>query len=38
MEWRPFHEAVNMAMDGRITEVCSVAAILRVAWKKNSRK
>lgn len=31
VEWRPFAEAVAMAMDGRITEVCSVAAILRVA-------
>lgn len=29
--WKPFHEAVKMAMDGRITEVCSVAALLRVA-------
>jgi 8-oxo-dGTP pyrophosphatase MutT (NUDIX family) len=29
--WKPFEEAVAMAMDGRITEVCSVAAILRVA-------
>ena len=32
VEWRPFAEAVNMAMDGRITEVCSVAAILKVAF------
>jgi 8-oxo-dGTP pyrophosphatase MutT (NUDIX family) len=31
VEWKPFHEAVTMAMDGRITEVCSVAALLRVA-------
>lgn len=29
--WKPFDEAVQMAMDGRITEVCSVAAILMVA-------
>ena len=29
--WKPFDEAIQMAMDGRITEVCSVAAILRVA-------
>ena len=33
--WKPFQEAVLMAMDGRITEVCSVAAILRVAWLKR---
>lgn len=31
LEWHPFGEAVKMAVDGRITEVCSVAAILRVA-------
>ncbi|MGI8960228.1 MAG: NUDIX domain-containing protein [Bryobacteraceae bacterium] len=31
IEWRPFGEAVSMVMDGRITEVCSVAAILKVA-------
>ena len=30
IEWRPFDEAVRMAIDGRITEVCSVAAILKV--------
>lgn len=35
VEWKPFEEAVRMAMDGRITEVCSVAAILRVAWLRN---
>ena len=29
--WHPFREVVEMAMDGRITEVCSVAAILRAA-------
>jgi 8-oxo-dGTP pyrophosphatase MutT (NUDIX family) len=29
--WRPFPEAVGMAMRGEISEVCSVAAILRVA-------
>ena len=33
--WKPFQEAVAMAMDGRITEVCSVAAILRVAWLRR---
>jgi hypothetical protein len=32
--WRPFTEAIQMAIDGRITEVCSVAAILKVAWAK----
>jgi len=31
VQWMPFSEAVQMAMDGRITEVCSVAAILMVA-------
>lgn len=31
VEWQPFEEAVRMAIDGRITEVCSVAAILRAA-------
>lgn len=31
VEWKPFTEAVKMTMDGRITEVCSVAAILMVA-------
>ncbi len=29
--WHPFERAVQMTMDGSITEVCSVAAILRVA-------
>ena len=28
--WTPFEEALAMVMDGRITEVCSVAAILKV--------
>jgi 8-oxo-dGTP pyrophosphatase MutT (NUDIX family) len=28
-EWRPFEEAVEMVLTGAITEVCSVAAILR---------
>jgi hypothetical protein len=37
-EWQPFDEAVGMVMDGRITEVCSVAAILKVAVLRNSRK
>jgi 8-oxo-dGTP pyrophosphatase MutT (NUDIX family) len=38
VEWKPFEEAVRMATDGRITEVCSVAALLRVAWLRNSTK
>ena len=37
VQWQPFDEAVRMAMDGRITEVCSVAAILRVAMMRNSK-
>lgn len=36
--WKPFSEALKMAMDGRITEVCSVAAILKVELLRNSRK
>lgn len=28
-EWRPFREAIRMVLDGEITEVCSVAAILK---------
>ncbi len=38
VEWHPFEDAVRMAIDGRITEVCSVAAILRVACLRNSKK
>jgi 8-oxo-dGTP pyrophosphatase MutT (NUDIX family) len=37
VEWKPFAEAVEMAMDNRITEVCSVAAILKVARLKQNR-
>jgi 8-oxo-dGTP pyrophosphatase MutT (NUDIX family) len=33
--WRPFEEAVRMVMDGRITEVCSVAALLKLAWARR---
>jgi 8-oxo-dGTP pyrophosphatase MutT (NUDIX family) len=36
VEWKPFDEALNMAMDGRITEVCSVAAILQVAFLRSN--
>ena len=32
---QPFEEALRMALDGRITEVCSVAALLRVALTRN---
>ncbi|MBV9759013.1 MAG: NUDIX hydrolase [Acidobacteriaceae bacterium] len=35
VEWRPFEEAVEMALDGRITEVCSIAAILKVSMLRN---
>lgn len=38
VEWHSFDEGVRMAMDGRITEVCSVAAILRVAVLRDSKK
>jgi 8-oxo-dGTP pyrophosphatase MutT (NUDIX family) len=31
VEWKPLAEAIDMVMDGRITEVCSVAAILMVS-------
>lgn len=29
--WKPFEQVIRMAIDGRIREVCSVAAILRAA-------
>jgi 8-oxo-dGTP pyrophosphatase MutT (NUDIX family) len=35
--WKPFDEAVEMAMDGTITEVCSIAAILRVALLRRAK-
>jgi 8-oxo-dGTP pyrophosphatase MutT (NUDIX family) len=38
VDWHPFEAAVTMAMDGRITEVCSIAAILKVAMLRNNRK
>lgn len=31
VSWQPFKEAIRMVLDGRITEVCSAAAILQVA-------
>jgi 8-oxo-dGTP pyrophosphatase MutT (NUDIX family) len=36
--WKPFDEAVTMALDGTITEVCSIAAILRVAIVRQQKK
>ena len=33
--WRPFAEAVGMVMSGEISEVCSVAAILKVARMRS---
>ena len=36
--WKPFDEAAAMAMNGTITEVCSVAAILHVAMKRLGKK
>lgn len=38
VDWLPFNEAIRMAMDGRITEVCSIAAILKVALLRDGRK
>jgi 8-oxo-dGTP pyrophosphatase MutT (NUDIX family) len=34
VEWKPFDEAVQMAIDGRITEVCSIAALLQVKLER----
>jgi len=36
--WKPFDEAIRMAMDGTITEVCSIAAILRLAMLRQGEK
>ena len=38
VDWKPFEEAVQMAIDGRITEVCSVAALLRVQYLRTKGK
>ncbi len=38
VRWLPFNEVFKMVMDGRITEVCSVAAILKVAVLRAGRK
>lgn len=37
VKWVPFEEAVNMALDGRITEVCSVAALLKLEILRRSK-
>ncbi len=37
-EWKPFQTALDMAMDGRISEVCSVAALLKVGLLRNGKK
>lgn len=37
VEWKPFNTVLAMAMDGRITEVCSIAAILKVALLRANR-
>lgn len=36
VDWQPFPEAIRMVMDGRITEVCSVAAILMAAHLRST--
>lgn len=36
VDWRPFSEAVKMVLDGRITEVCSAAALLHVALMRSN--
>lgn len=38
LEWRPFETVLSMAMDGRITEVCSIAAILKVALLRGNAR
>ena len=37
VDWKPFDDAVDMSMDGRIVEVSSVAAILMVARMRSGR-
>jgi 8-oxo-dGTP pyrophosphatase MutT (NUDIX family) len=37
VEWKPLAEVVKMVMDGRVTEVCSVAAILMVAQRRLAK-
>ena len=38
VQWKPFDEVLQMAMNGQITEVCSVAAIFKVALMRSKRK
>lgn len=38
IDWKPFDEAVEMSLDGRITEVSSMAAILMVAQMRGRSK
>ncbi len=38
VQWQPFEAALQMAMDGRITEVCSVAALFRVAIMRSLKE
>ena len=37
VQWEPFDEAVQMVVDGRVSEVCSVAAVLQVAMRRERR-
>jgi hypothetical protein len=38
VSWKPLKEAVQMVLDNRITEVCSAAAILQVAYLRTSER
>ena len=38
VQWKPFDEVLDMAMSGGITEVCSLAAIFKVALLRNRAK
>lgn len=38
LAWRPFPDVVAMVMNGEITEVCSVAAILKVALLRRQQE
>jgi 8-oxo-dGTP pyrophosphatase MutT (NUDIX family) len=38
VQWKPFDEVLDMAMNGGITEVCSLAAIFKVALIRSKRK
>jgi 8-oxo-dGTP pyrophosphatase MutT (NUDIX family) len=35
--WKPFEEAVRMALNGTMTEVCSIAAILKLAMLRQAK-